>query len=481
MKKNCFEKKDSLVYTRKSRDKSPGKRRLCGRTALVVLMALVLIVGLLLSACGNKTGDTGAASVQAAEPASDSKEKDASGQAVTEDNQVKQFDAETETEPASKDAEAEKQEDASYEKKTASADTSGQLDSIAEQFASIQNKEQEAKGEADPEIKSSVETADASNLTSNPQYSAFSGGSLPFELVGTTSGNLLNYGEFAFYNDKVLYVNNMNLMIAGPGLENPSVVQQDVYGNLNIVGDLCFYTTADQTTIKACLLDGSTSGEAVLFQMDELNKAKRMCVIGEWIYFTTEKGLYRFPISDTSSAQMVSDDVSTPALSLCTLHGKLICSGRDGSVIMMEPDGSNKQLVTDKKGNFISDGNVLYLSPKNGKELYRIDIYGNSVNETQILDLSDSTGEYDFRLCSLNYADGWIYEAVNSEDVTLLSRHKVDGSELVIIDSICEEPDSLVSMSVNNGFDYAYCFTMGRNRGGSIIEDHFPVDIVNIE
>ena len=51
--------------------------------------------------------------VQAAEPASDSQEKDASSQAVTEDTQVKQSDAETETEPASKDEEAGKQEDAS--------------------------------------------------------------------------------------------------------------------------------------------------------------------------------------------------------------------------------------------------------------------------------------------------------------------------------------------------------------------------------
>lgn len=480
MKKNCIENTDSPVHTSKSRDKSPGKRRLRGRTALAVSMALVLIVGLLTSGCGNKTGDAGAASVQAAEPASDSQEKDASSQAVTEDTQVKQSDAETETEPASKDEEAGKQEDASDEKKTASADTSGQLDSIAEQYASIQDKEQEAKGEADPEIKSSVETADAS-LASNPQYSAFSGGSLPFELVGTTSGNLLNFGEFGFYNDKVLYVNNKNLMIAGPGLENPSVVQEDVYGNLNVAGDLCFYTSADQTTIKACLLDGSASGEAVLFQTDERNKLKRMCLIGEWIYFATETGLYRFSISDTSSAQMVSNDVSTPALSLCTLQGKLICSGRDGSVLLMEPDGSNKQLVTDKKGYFISDGNALYLFPKTGKELYRIDFNGTSVRETQILDLNDSTGEYDFRLCSLNYADGWIYEVVNCEDVMLLSRQKADGSELVIIDSICEEPDSLVSMSVNNGFDYAYCFTIGRNGSGGMIEDHFPVDIVNIE
>lgn len=480
MKKNCFENTDSPVYNSKSRDKSPRKRRLRVRTALAVSMVLVLIVGLLLSGCGNKTGDSGAEPVQAAEPASDSQEKDASGQAVTEDTQVKQSDAETETEPASKDAEAEKQEDASDEKNTASADTSGQLDRIAEQFASIQDKKQDSIGEAEPEIKSSAQTADAS-LASNPQYSAFSGGSQPFELCGTTSGNLLNNGEFAFYNDKVLYVNNMNLMIAGPGLENPSVVQEDVYGNLNIVENICFYTSADQTTIKACLLDGSASGEAVLFQTDELNKAERMCVIGEWIYFATGKGLYRFPISDTSSAQMVSDDVSTSALSLCTLQGKLICSGRDGSVILMEPDGSNKQLVTNKKGHFISDGNALYLFPKNGKELYRLDIYGNSVNETQILDLNDPTGKYDFRLCSLNYADGWIYGVISCEDVLMLSRHKVDGSEFGIIDSICEEPDSLISMSVSDGFDYAYCFTIGRNRGGSVIEDHFPVDIVNIE
>ena len=62
MKKNCIENTDSPVHTSKSRDKSPGKRRLRGRTALAVSMALVLIVGLLTSGCGNKTGDAGAAS-----------------------------------------------------------------------------------------------------------------------------------------------------------------------------------------------------------------------------------------------------------------------------------------------------------------------------------------------------------------------------------------------------------------------------------
>ncbi|MDO5131887.1 MAG: DUF5050 domain-containing protein [Eubacteriales bacterium] len=481
MKKGYCEDTGGTRYTSGGGKRLRRKKLFRARTALAVSMILVLMAGIMVSGCGAKTSDAGAAPVQAAETESDSQDKGSPAQAEQENAIEEQSGPDAEAQTAGEDTEAASQADTSDQNKTASNSAEQTFDSVANQYASAFDKAIGVDGDYEQEIKSSIATADASQFETNPQYSAVTSNgwdSVPFEMSGTTSGNFFNFGEFAFYEDKVLYVSNGNLMCADPGMRNPSVVRQGVYGNLNVVGNICFYTSLDRSTIKACWIDGSRPEEVDLFHLDSSYVPKSLCVIGQWIYFTANEALYRFSIDDTSTAYFVTDGLSSPFFSMCTLNGKLLCSGRDGSVIMMEPDGSNKTLVTNRKGNFISDGNSVFMFTNDQKQIYRIDINGSSVSENLILDLNDDSGETDLRVRSLNCSDGWLYHAIMYEGSYLLSRQKVTGDELYVYDMICQEPDTLVSMGSSNDSDYVYFFTINsKSSDGSYMEDHFPMDI----
>ena len=321
------------------------------------------------------------------------------------------------------------------------------------------------------------DTSDEEELAKNvfDDNSDEAGSDMPFEMYGTTSGNFYNNGAFAFYGDKVYYFNGGDLLCADKDLQNSVVIEKSVFGdNLSIVGDLCFYTTGSKISCR--WLDGRSDEVTDIFELSDCTM-RNACLIGQWVYFaTSENKLYRFPLTDWETGFYVAEDIYTPYMSLCELDGMLYYQSENG-IIRMEPDGSNQKKISDLKGEFVTDGKNLFLST--GKKLIFLDLDNDGyVSETDLLDLHDD--ETDYWIRNMNYADGYLYIAVESEEgYYLLSRTDTKGEDFLVYDTvICTPPLRLIHMCTNEETKYAYCYTLGKEEGDSeYSKDYVAIDL----
>lgn len=341
----------------------------------------------------------------------------------------------------------------------------------------------------EPELAGNGATSDPGMIEADPVDSF-----VPEDIIdqpqlgeeGISSGNLLNGGHFTFHGNDCYYIETLKLYqgsVTGDHMFFPAKYgdapdkEFDLYASrdINIAGDCLYYiggkySSLNDFSIMRASLDGSIVTDVLDCNPDHLY------INGGWLFYSNYKGLFRIALKeleevedpqeiDSDQITCIADDLSSSKDGLCFMNGRIYYNGRDG-ITVIDPDGSNKEVISKASGNLLTDGSVLFcLSGLD--EIKRIRANGgeDSLLETEIM-IDTETGDWYNTIRYINYADGWVYFTLEEKDGTNLWRISVQGQVTEKVGWLCGKDDTLLSVCTHPSSDYVYYFFYAHQDNG---------------
>lgn len=297
-----------------------------------------------------------------------------------------------------------------------------------------------------------------------------------------SSSNFYNQGYFALNGEDFYYSSESRLhkTTAKKGQEGSVQIRDDASfgsGYINVSGGHIYYPVNHKSGIFRCDLDGGNDVMVFDASADSDFVLKNLCLHGGWFYFSNGKDLYRISkdrLDDISAgpatqAERIADDFNYTENvypSICFVGGGIYYNG-NGGLTRIDPDGSNKKLISEKSGELSTDGTFIY-SLYGTSEITRNDLEGTYSSFFK-LDSGDGW------ISRINYVDGWLYLVIKKDSVYELWKvNTADSSKVEIIGEITQSTDSIISFCTFENSDYG-CFYILRSKeeGGYTAIDKF--------
>ena len=291
-----------------------------------------------------------------------------------------------------------------------------------------------------------------------------------------SSSNFYNQGYFALDGETFYYSSESRLhkTTAKLGREGSVQIRDDASfgsGYINLSGGHIYYPVNHKSAIFRCDLDGGNDVMVFDASADPDFVLKNLCLHGGWFYFSNGKDLYRISrdrLDDISAgpatlAERVADDFNYTEdvyPSICFVGGGIYYNG-NGGLTRIDPDGSNKKLVSEKSGELSSDDTSIY------------SLYGTSEIIRNDTDGSDSSffklDSEDGWISRINYVDGWLYLVIKTDSVYELWKvNTADSSKKEFVGEITQAADSLISFCTFENSDYGCFYILRSNDEGGL-------------
>ena len=280
-----------------------------------------------------------------------------------------------------------------------------------------------------------------------------------------TDGNFYNKGYYAFNGNDCYYSHYSRLYkCSGQTMEDPVELERG-FGDafINIWGDYIYYPEEYKSAISRCDLDGKNS--VVVFdgsQKDEY-APENLYIHEGWAYFSNGHSLYRISMEKLSDADsgavtepecIASDFNFTEAIfpSMCFVGGKIYYNG-EGGIARINPDGSDREVISEETGTLVSDGSTLICQWAASK-ITRIDEDGTA---TELLKLSIANDGF---MDTISCADDMIYYVLKTDDAHEVWKIRTDGTGNERIDEVCSTDHTVISFCTFPGNDYGYFYLL---------------------
>lgn len=281
---------------------------------------------------------------------------------------------------------------------------------------------------------------------------------------GLSSNDYLNKGLFSLYKGKLYYKKNNELRVMDASdIENSEVEVVKANGfneYINIIDDKIYYPMEDG--IYCCNLDG-TNETAVFMPEHAEDYPETLYIYDGWYYFTTSKGLARCDYPNAQKGSYIAEDYSDTHGGLVFLNGKLYYPAED-CIKEMNPDGSDKKILSTARGNIITDGeSIICVEYLEG--ISRITPDGT---ETRFFDWPEEhKANYD-NIMEIGYADGKFFFGyyTSSSGPLIIAQMDKDGanySEAKIDDNAI-----LIGLGVFSGHDNVYAYIINKDENGDL-------------
>lgn len=216
---------------------------------------------------------------------------------------------------------------------------------------------------------------------------------------------------------------------------------------LNLYKGYIYYIPSTEEGIYRCNLHGANQTMVFDGSVDSDYTPESLYLYDDWWYFSNKNNLYRVSaerINDfadkgpASQAECIAKDFNYNEdiyVSLCFAEGHIYYNGK-GGLTRIDPDGSNRTLISEEKGNLITDGTSIFNNYING--ITRID-----PDQTASLLTKPKDGEG--KITDINYKDGYIFYVLQTANVCELWRIRTDGTDETFIEEICPSDDIIIS------------------------------------
>lgn len=230
---------------------------------------------------------------------------------------------------------------------------------------------------------------------------------------------------------------------------------------LNLYEGYIYYISYTGKGIYRCNLQGKNRVMVFDGSVDLDYTPESLYLYDDWWYFSNKNNLYRISterINDfpdkgpASQAECIARDFNYNMdiyTSLCFAEGHIYYNGK-GGLIRIDPDGSNRKLISEEGGYLITDGTSIFNNYNNG--ITRID-------SDQTASLLTKPKDDEGTIIDINYKDGYIIYVLKTANVCELWRIRTDGTDETFIEEICPSDDTIISFCMFPETDTA-CFTI---------------------